>query len=95
MSKEELVNERCFVFGDDVETTIDVVYEIMDEYAREEAIAFFKWYGVKMMGFIEYIKDIRPVVTSNEIEEKIAEFEGQTFDNLYNLFIQQTENSHE
>jgi hypothetical protein len=66
------------------------ILKAMDEYAeiksRERAIAFFKWYGVKMMGFIEYIKDIRPVVTSNEIEEKIAEFEGQTIDNLYNLF---------
>jgi hypothetical protein len=30
----------------------------MDEYAKQESIGFFIWYGVKMVGFLAYIKDI-------------------------------------
>jgi len=100
-TKEEIL--KPFVYEDE-ERVEPIVYvskalEAMDEYAaqeseiksRERAIALFKWYAAKMVGFIEYIKDIRPTVTSNEIEEKLKEFEGQSFDNLYNLFLQQTD----
>ena len=70
---------------------IDMVHEAMEIYARNRSIEMLKWYAIKMVGFIEYIKDIRPIVTSNEIEEKIKEFEGQTFEKLYELFSHQTE----
>jgi hypothetical protein len=66
-------------------------YELAKSFAKQQSIEFFKWYGVKMVGFIEYIKDIRPTVTSDEIEEKIKEFEGQSIENQYNLFLQQTQ----
>jgi hypothetical protein len=58
----------------------------MEIYAKQESIEFFKWYAMKMHGFIIYIKDIRPQVTSQEIEEKLSEFEGKPFDKLYELF---------
>ena len=62
-----------------------------EDFAKQEAIGFFKWYGVKMVGFIEYIKDIRPTVTSDEIEEKMKEFEGQSFENLHALYLNSKE----
>jgi len=68
------------------ETTI-VPKHILDEYAKQEAIGFFAWYGVKIMGFLQYIKDIRPIVTSNEIEEKIAEHELKSISELYDLYL--------
>jgi len=40
------------------------------------------------MGFLQYIKDIRPIVTSNEIEEKIAEHELKSISELYDLYLQ-------
>lgn len=64
------------------------VHKAMDLYAKREAIGFLKWYGVKVAGLVEYIKDIRPSVTSGEIEEKIKEFEGKTIDELYSLYQQ-------
>lgn len=51
--------------------------------AKQEAIEFFKWYGIKWAGFIHYLTQIKQQVTSNEIEEKLHEFEGQTIENLY------------
>jgi hypothetical protein len=100
-TKEEILDKSLDEMGEEYFPVFELsvhkeaVLNAMSEYAkiksRERAIAFFKWYALKMVGFIEYIKDIRPVVTSNEIEEKIAEFEGQTIDNLFNLFLQQTE----
>ena len=60
----------------------------MDEYAQHKAIAFLSWYAIKMIGFIEYLKDVKPQVTSNEIEEKLAEFEGKPISELYEIFSQ-------
>jgi hypothetical protein len=67
---------------------LDEIYEsAADEYAEQQSIEFFKWYASKMHGFFIYIQDIRPQVTSHEIEEKIAEFEGKPFATLYQLFL--------
>ena len=61
--------------------------EAMDEWAKLNAIEFFKWYGVKMASFMAYITKVRPIMKSEEIEERIQEFEGQTFEKLYELFL--------
>lgn len=72
----------------DKEVTIGEIKEAICQYAKQQSIAFFQWYGVKMVGFIEYITKVKPMVTSEEIEEKMKEFEGQTFENLYSLFLE-------
>lgn len=91
MTKEEAIKKHTRVSY--VEGLADPIYSkdyngAMDEYAKQQSIDFFKWYVDKMTFFLEYIKDIRPSVTSNEVEEKIKEFEGKDFDTLYNLFLQ-------
>lgn len=92
MNSEELFINRGLAMipieVDDLQFKGDKVKELMRDYSREVAKDFFIWYGVKIVGFIEYIKDIRPIVTSNEMEEKIKEFEGKTFDELFNLYLQ-------
>lgn len=60
----------------------------MDEYSEIVACDFLKWYAVKMIVFIEYLKEVKPIVTSNEIEEKLADFEGKPIKDLFQLFIQ-------
>lgn len=67
-------------------TSDEIVYRAMDIWGKQEAIEFFIWYGSKMAGFIQYINDIRPRVRSEEIEEKIVEFEGQSIEKLYELY---------
>lgn len=85
-SKEDILKEYAVETIDEYNSLYERVKKAMDQYARQQAIEFFKWYGVKMAVFVEYIKDVRPLVTSNEIEEKIKEFEGKSFEELYNLF---------
>lgn len=87
-SKEDILKEYAVETIDEYNSLYERVKKAMDQYARQQAIEFFKWYGVKMAVFVEYIKDIRPLVTSKEIEEKIKEFDGKSFEELYNLFIQ-------
>lgn len=65
---------------------------VINEYAKQEAIEFFKWYAIKMVTLLAYIKDIRPLVASNEMEEKIEEVEGKSFDVLYSLYLKSKEN---
>lgn len=90
MTKEEIVFEGNFTTHADEDgmgIELKDVYEAMDEYAKQVSIEFFKWYGVKMMGFMHYLIDIRATVTSDEIEEKIREHEGKSIEELYNQFI--------
>lgn len=60
------------------------------EYAKERSIEFFKWYIMKGNNFLYYHREIKPLTTSKEIEEKIAEFEGRTIENLYTIFDKET-----
>lgn len=97
MTKEEILEKHYphydiksgWIFDGAVEDVFKAMQEYADQQSRIAAIDFFKWYGVKMVGFIEYIKDIRPTVTSDEIEEKIKEFEGKSFDDLFTLYLEE------
>lgn len=78
--------------GNDEATSEECANELVSiaaEYAKQQSIAFFKWYGGKMASFIEYITKVKPIVRSEEIEERITEHEGATFDQLYAQFIEQ------
>lgn len=65
------------------------IFPAMDLYAKEISIGFMKWYGVKMIGFIIYLKEVKPNVTSSEIEEKMKEFEGKTYEELFNIYLKE------
>lgn len=103
MTKEEILKKVLSVdanqnwidvclFDDELDGDVSIVYSAMDEYTKQESIGFFKWYAIKMVTLLAYIKDIRPLVTSNAIEEKIEEFEGKSFDVLYSLYLKSKEN---
>lgn len=64
----------------------------MSEYAKEVAIDFFKWYALKMLSFIEYIIDVKPIVRSEELENKMVEFEGKTFEELFEKYLSEKQN---
>ena len=86
MTKQEILQPLSVHYGW-TERHQQRIENAMDEYAKQEAIDFFKWYGVKMATFIEYITKIKPIVESNEIEEKIIEFEGKSIQELYELYL--------
>lgn len=62
----------------------------MDEFAKQEATAFFKWYGVKMMEFLQYFKrkaeNPIPYSIPDAYDRFIEEFEGNTIEGLYELY---------
>ena len=60
----------------------------MDQYAEQEAIGFFIWYGIKFHSLMEYITKIKPMVESYELEQKVLEFEGKSIKELYQLYLQ-------
>lgn len=92
MTKEEMLEKRIITFPSDDNQMTDEgikrnVYAAMDEYAKQEAIEFFKWNAFKVDWYIKYIEKIRPLVTSNEIEEALNTFEGSTFEERYELYL--------
>lgn len=42
MTKDEIINIHCHVFAHHVDTDIDNVRTAMDEYAKQQAIAFYQ-----------------------------------------------------
>ncbi len=85
-TKEEIIKD--WIYDKPLIKLPEAVSGAMDEWAKIEAIEFFKWYGIKFSGLIEYITKIKPLVKSEEIEEKILEFEGQSIERLYELYQQ-------
>lgn len=87
LSKEEIYR-RCHVYAEfDLVPNKESTIQAMDMWAEQVAIRFFSWYILKMTGFLEYLRDIKPIVTSNEIEENLINFEGKSFKELYQLYL--------
>lgn len=80
-------NEEILGAGKKMQSTSGEI----DIARKEGALDFFKWYIMKMNNFIFYFREVWPLTTSEEIENKITEFEGQTLDNLYAIFQKETE----
>ncbi len=55
---------------------------------KNDAIEFFKWNALKVDGYVKYIEQIKPLVTSNEIDEALNTFEGSTLEERYELYLQ-------
>ncbi len=72
LSKKEIVS-HCMKVAEYSGRAYNAFYDMMDIFSRQEAIEFFIWYGVKMMGLLHYVLDIRATITSQELEEKIIE----------------------
>jgi hypothetical protein len=60
----------------------------VSELMKQDAIEFFKWNALKVDGYVKYIEQIKPLVTSNEIEEALNIFEGSTLEERYELYLQ-------
>lgn len=87
-TKEEVFNEHSFLAIGAISPSKDFCLKAMDEYAKQQAVDFFKWYGLKMASFLEYLTKIKSITESKEIEEAIKNHEGATFEQLYNQFIE-------
>lgn len=72
------VNPAAFVYG----------YLVAAQKTKPQSIEFFKWNALKIDGYIKYVEQIKPLVTSHEIEEALNIFEGSTIEERYDLFIQ-------
>lgn len=91
--KKEMIRQ-AFIAMKGLSITISkirIIEELVDTVAKEISIGFMKWYGVKMIGFIIYLKEVKPNVTSNEIEEKMKEFEGKTYEEQFNIYLKEKE----
>lgn len=90
---EEILEEygNGFYYTDTFVYHDESIIRAINEAQKESAIEFFKWYGIKITGLIEYIQDVRPRVRNEEVEAKIEEFEGQPLDKLYELFLKSNE----
>lgn len=68
----------------------DSTITAMKLYAEQDACEFFKWYGVKMMQFMEYFKrkleNPMPYSIPDGYDKFIEEFEGNTVEGLYKIY---------
>ena len=76
---------------DEHEGGITGILNAMDEYSKEVAIGFLKWYGVKMMEFVLYFqrKKENPIIyyIPDAYDKYIEEFEGKTQEQLFDQYL--------
>ena len=89
MTKEEIIWKNCGVTGKIVETHISKVEKAMDEFAKQQAIAFFKWNASKVSEYMDYLRRTDQAQGVTEIELELNHFEGTTIDGRYAQFIEQ------
>jgi len=98
LSKEEILerrlNEDNMCHGEDYIDDYgvhDTIYDAMDEYAKQEAIEFFKWNAASIKGYVDYI--MRERDGDVDLEEALSKFENSTIEERYNLYLQHKTNN--
>lgn len=91
MTKEEIVQKALSQIRvtDGHGEIGEYISNAMDEYAKQQSVDFFKWYGTRMASLIKYICEVRPIAEDKKMEEIILKHEGATLDQLYSQFIEQ------
>lgn len=77
LKKHNLIMQKAFGTSPDVNELIPIA---MDEYAKQQAIEFFKWNARTVSSYLDYLKD----GGSNT-------FEGATIAERYELFLKSKE----
>jgi len=103
MSKEEIeiLLEECGrwesnnqVFHFDAEEAAEKLSQLIENKSRERAIAFNTWANIEWQFYASSTGENDGIWLSRRVYENVPR-EIKTTDQLYNLFIQQTENKNE
>ena len=65
------------------------VSESMDEYAKQQAISFFKWNAQKVSKYMDYLRRVDKAGGLEEMELALNHFENGTIESRYSQFIEQ------
>ena len=90
LSKEEIVKRHTdgWVGGMTPGDEERIVYPSMDEYAKQEAIEFFKWNAASVKGYVDYIMRARESESDEQLQSNLDKFETATLEERYNLYVQ-------
>lgn len=87
MTKEEIL-EPCIQTHREVQIVeLGDAINCMDEYAKQQAIAFLAWHSNKLMQF--EMTMATPQSNGIELWKEMRRFEEATIENRYDLFIEQ------
>lgn len=89
MTKEEILHKLQKENPHSIPT-----FKAMDVYARQQAIAFFKWNAAKVSEYMDYLRRVDQSEGVDETELALNHFEGATIDGRYSQFIEQ-QNKHD
>lgn len=64
------------------------ISEAMDEYAKQQAIEFFKWNARSISEYMDYLKRAHNSEGMEEMELELNHFESNSIEGRYNLFIE-------
>lgn len=84
MTKEEII-KKYEPFPNKAE--VNVIGTMMDEYAKQQAIAFFTWHANKLIQFEVQMSTPQP--NGIDLWKEMRHFEAATIEDRFKLFIEQ------
>lgn len=92
MSKEDIRRAILKKHIDAINPNSDgtqAIYNAMAEYAKELSVEFFKWYGVRMVSFMDYFRKMKnnEIPPDDQFEKIMQEYEGKSIDELYIQYL--------
>jgi mannitol-1-phosphate/altronate dehydrogenase len=97
LSKEELFMNKGLADHpipiDNLQFKGSKVKQLLREYAKQEAIEFFKWNAASVKGYVDYIMRARESGSHAQLEKELNKFESGTLDQRYELYLQHKTNN--
>ncbi len=88
MTKEEAIKKYAIgVSAGQVEFDYDLLCQTLDEYAKQQSIAFFTWHVNKLMEF--EVAMATPQPDGIELWKEMKRFEQATIEGRFEIFIEQ------
>lgn len=72
-----------------VEKDMELIYQAMDEFAKQQATAFFKWNCKQVDHYLNYLKRVHEADRTQEKDQELDRFENATIELRYMQFIEQ------
>lgn len=88
MTKEECLNKHDTSRKYIEQTCRPELFAAMDEYAKQQAIAFFKWNAKNISIYLDYLRRVDEAEGEEEMELELNHFENNSIEGRYTLFVE-------
>lgn len=87
-TRDEIIHQYSENSGYDGGYSESDVEKMLDEYAKEVSVDFFKWNALKVDEYVRYLQQVNRADGINEKEQEASRFEGAPISVRFDLYQQ-------